>query len=162
MFAALRQMIQHKTYIGDQIMKTFIRTFSFLALAACLALTALTGAAQRQGGKDALKAGPTPGPALKPIGSCDTTKGCKALKAACTSKEVGGTFKPSKPDDSAGICESSASKDVLPGIGNLAAATKETGDSKCFTHALCNVLSKTCKGTFTKPNSNVPHGTCAD
>ena len=143
-------------------MKTLTRTFSLLALAACLAMAALTVTAQRQGGKGALKAGPTPGPALKPIGSCDTAKGCKALKAACESKEVGGTFKPSKPDGSAGICESSASQNVLPGIGNLAAAGKQTGDSKCFTHALCNVLSKTCKGTFTKPNSNVPHGTCTD
>ena len=143
-------------------MKTLNHTFSILALVTCLTLIALTATAQRQGGKDALKAGPTPGPALKPIGSCDTAKGCKALKAACHSKEVGGTFKPSNKEGTAGICDSAASKDVLPGIGNLAAATKETGDSKCFTHALCNVLSKTCKGTFTKPNSNVPHGTCAD
>jgi len=142
-------------------MKTFIRTFSFLALAACLAVTALNVTAQRQSGKDALKAGPTPGPVLKPIGSCNTTKGCKALKAACESKEVGGTFKPAKPDGSAGICEKSASREDLP-ANDFAAASKESGDAKCFNHALCGALKKTCKGTYNQANSNVPHGTCKD
>jgi hypothetical protein len=142
-------------------MKILPRTFLWLALTACFAFAALTVTAQRQSGKDTLKPNPTPAPALKPIGSCDTIKGCKALKAACESKEVGGTFNPSKPDKSAGVCEKSASQGDLP-ANDLAAAIKKTGDAKCFTHALCGALKKTCKGTYSQPYPNVPQGTCKD
>ncbi len=153
-------------------MKPALRIFSALALASCVAAAVFTVEAQkkpRKGGAGPTNPTPTQdikspakSPQPKAIGSCDSLKGCKALKAACESKDVGGTFKPSKPDGSAGVCDKQMSKGSPQGASDFAAAGKDSHDATCFTQALCNALKKTCKGTYQQDNSNVPYGKCID
>ncbi|HEV2669189.1 MAG TPA: hypothetical protein VG324_30005 [Blastocatellia bacterium] len=153
-------------------MKSAFRTFSALALAICVVAAVFTVEAQKKPRRgDTGPTNPTPtqdikSPAKnsqpKAIGSCDSIRGCNALKAACESKDVGGTFKPSKPDGSAGICDKKMSKGSPQGVSDFAAAGKDSHDATCFTQALCNALKKTCMGTYQQDNSNVPYGKCID
>jgi hypothetical protein len=153
-------------------MKPAFRIFSALALASCVVAAVFTVEAQKKSRKgDTGPTNPTPtqdiksptkSPQPKAIGSCNSLKGCTALKAACESNDVGGAFKPSKPDGSAGVCDKKTSKGSPQGANDFAAAGKDSHDATCFTHVLCNALKKTCKGTYQQDNSNVPYGKCID
>jgi hypothetical protein len=151
-------------------MKSAFRTFSALALAICVVAAVFTVEAQkkpRKGGAGPTNPTPTQdikspakSPQPKAIGACDSLKACISLKVAC--KAVGGTFTPSKPDGSAGVCDKESSKKSPQRASDFAAAGKDSHDATCFTQALCNALKKACKGTYKQDNPNVPYGKCID
>lgn len=144
-------------------MKPITRILPILLLVACAASFSVE--AQQKTG--ASKPGPTnpqdikspsKGPARKTIGDCNSAKGCKALKAACESKEVGGAFKPSNKEGTSGLCVKEAAK--VP--GNFTAPGNDTHDANCYTRALCGALRTKCKGTWKQDYPNSGIGKCID
>lgn len=149
-------------------MKSTIHVVPVLFLVVWVSIASFPVEAQKQRSKESpgptnptptqdIKA-PSKSPKGKTIGDCDSVKGCKALKAACESKQVGGAFKPSKPDSSAGICV----KEVTKPTGNLTAPTKDARDANCYVHALCQALKPRCQGTWKQDYPNTGQGKCID
>ncbi|MEK6303513.1 MAG: hypothetical protein AABO41_22630 [Acidobacteriota bacterium] len=149
-------------------MKSAIRIIPIMALVIWVSAASFPVEAQKQRSKEGTgPTNPTPtqdikssgkDPKRKTIGDCDSVKGCKALKSACESKQVGGTFNPSKPDGSAGTCVKEATK----AMGTIAAATKDARDANCYSFALCQALKTRCQGTWKQPYPNTGIGKCVD
>jgi hypothetical protein len=92
------------------------------------------------------------------VGSCNSGKGCRALKKACL-KLKGGTFKPADSQGNSGICDAPSQSLGSGSQGVLVANPNVTQDAHCFSFALCKELRKTCQGTYSQTGSN---GTCKD
>jgi hypothetical protein len=103
-------------------------------------------------------AGEPGGVVEKPVGSCNSAKGCRALEKACL-KLKGHTYKPS---NGGGICDDGKPKAATrkKGTTTLSAVGVNVNDAKCFSAALCTELRNTCQGDFEQKMPN--YGVCKD
>lgn len=104
-----------------------------------------------------------PGGTKAVVGTCNSAKGCKALKRACLKAK--GTYNDVNNGSSLkGTCSDKSTAKAKPtGSAKLAANTGPVEDAFCSTKSFCKVLKQTCSnsgGTYKPLGRN--KGVCKD
>ena len=131
--------------------------FPSLALGLFVSTAAMAQTQSRT--NSAFSAGDPGGSVEKPVGSCNSPKGCHALKRACL-KTKGHSYTPT---ESGGLCDDgkkSTAAATRQGATAFVALGGTVKDATCVSVALCKELRNTCQGDYTQ--ISVGHGVCKD